>query len=316
MKRRVFCGVLISVILFCPMTGFTREAESNPKKISGEGWISDGTSLGVPWWTKNPKKLKRVPNPLLYHFELSYSYSNSAGNVDMQAHNGSGHFFLRKNVFTSETLFQKNSQEIAVNLLPGASSTLVESETAAQEFSLALTDVTSLVAGAVWLKNDSAQYVNLGQVYYGGLLFTPLDTPEFTFNIATSYGFMESSYLNENIISVYEDFQPVDDFDSDALNFNLAFSWAINDMITLTETASYLLALQDSEYYKWSAVTGIKCKITDHISFFTKYSVNYHKNPLVQEVQDFLEAKRAAGELVGEMEEIDTALSAGITLEF
>ncbi|MCI5144885.1 MAG: DUF481 domain-containing protein [Candidatus Electrothrix sp. AR3] len=186
----------------------------------------------------------------------------------------------------------------------------------AQDFSLALTDMTSLIAGAVWIKNDSTKYVDLGQVYYGGVLFEPLDTPEFALGIAASYGYIQSSYLNEDIISIYDDFQPVDDFYSDALSLNFRFRWAMNEMITFTETASYLLALQDTEYYKWSTATRVKCKITDNISFFTEYSVIFHRNPLVGEVQDFLEAKRIRGESVGEMEDIDTALAAGITLEF
>ncbi|MCI5144884.1 MAG: hypothetical protein D3923_04995 [Candidatus Electrothrix sp. AR3] len=128
MNKCFFYGGLIVTSMILPHTAVFGAATVSTTKtdLAEEGWLSDGASLGVPWWTKNPKKFTTLPVPLLYHIEVNYSYSDSSGNVDIENHSGSAHLLLRKNTFSSETFFKHSKEETAVNLKPDASSILLE----------------------------------------------------------------------------------------------------------------------------------------------------------------------------------------------
>jgi hypothetical protein len=57
-------------------------------------------------------------------------------------------------------------------------------------------------------------------------------------------------------------------------------------------------------------------KLSENISFFTEYVVDFENNAFVESVQDYLTASRAQGLPAGEMDDTNTTLSAGITLRF
>lgn len=318
MKKTVaFLSVLsVTACLSSPVLAQEENPTASVPADQDHGVISNGAFLGVPWWTKNPKQLKVIPDPLLYHFELNYSYSESAGNVDMQSHSGSGSLILRKSLVTSMTNFTKSSQDTTINVAPGAPTTLVESQNLLQEVALALTPTISVGIGGLWLDNDSAKYIDERQAYYGGVLWHPLDTERLNFSIFAAYGYMETAYMNDKIIAGYPAFQPVPDYDTDAAYFNLQLRWAISEMITFSEAATCLASLEDSEYYTWKATSKLDFKLSENISFFTQYVVDFDNNAFVESVQDYLAAGRAQGLPVGEMDDTDTTLSAGITLQF
>ncbi|MCI5132093.1 MAG: DUF481 domain-containing protein [Candidatus Electrothrix sp. EH2] len=318
MKKTIACLSVLSVAA-CLSSPVLAQEDNPTAPIPADqdhGMISNGAFLGVPWWTKNPKQLEVIPEPLLYHFELNYSYSESAGNVDMQNHSGTGNLILRKKLVSSMTALTKSYTETTINLVPGASATQVESQNVSQDFVLALTPTISVGIGGLWLDNDSTKYIDERQAYYGGVLWHPLDTPQLNFSIFAAYGYMETAYMNNTIIKGYSTFQPVPDYDTDAAYFNLQFRWGISEMITFSETANCLVSLEDSEYYTWKATSKLDFKLSENISFFTQYVVDFDNNAFVEGVQDYLDAGRALGLPAGEMDDTDTTLSAGITLRF
>ncbi|CAK8715820.1 hypothetical protein GCAAIG_05225 [Candidatus Electronema halotolerans] len=319
MKRHVSYGVLA---VLCAMSfnaaAFAEEMKQEAQTASAdEGWLSNGAALGVPWWTKNPKKLAFIPEPLLYHVELSYSYSKTSGNTDVEDQSGSGTLYLRKNIVSSETYFDVSKNETTDNFSSAdAAPFVVESQTFGQELIWSVTDVISLLGGGLWRENDSQRYIDSSQTYYAGARTRVLDTPQFNLSLTAAYGYMDSSYQNDRITAVYSDFQPVDDYDSGVLNFNVDFRWMITDKITFSESATYLHDIDNTDYYWLNSTSKLDFKITDNLSFFTEYNCIAYQSPLIEQAQDFLDAKRAQGIAAGDMETVTSKISAGITVSF
>ena len=323
MKKRLFHAVLIVLVMLFSagdMFGAENKAEGQkeekktPTDLSEEGWISNGRALG-PWWQRNAKKYDPMPLPLLYHVELTYSYSDTGGNTDMESHKGNFGLMLRKQAFTSATSYNISKQETTINLMPNASSTKVEKHTFMQNFMFALTDRIGVDTGFIWLKNDSSRYIENRNVYYGGLAFGAIDTPAMRMLLGVYYGYADTSYMNEKVPVIYA-CPPADDYDSDMLFLNMHFNWDITEIISLSQSARYQLFMKDTEYYNWSSDTSLNFKITENIFLTTTYSIDYEKNSFIENVQNCLDATRAKGRPAGDMEEMDTTLSAGITLKF
>ncbi len=318
MKRNtsyVVAAAFSSVMLMASGMASGEETKEVSSDLSEEGWISDGASLGFPWWTKNPKKFEVLPEPLLYHLELSYSYSGSSGNIDLENHSGKGRLLLRKHTVTSETIFNKSSKETTKNIKRNAQSTLVEKQIFAQEFRLAVLENMALTAGLILVDPNSTKYIDQRMTYYGGLLYTPVNTPEFSLGMEVAYGYSETSSMNGDIPSYYK-LQPVDDYDSDGIALGLKLNWNINSMITFSEEAKYQLFLEDTDYYSWNATTKLNFKLSKHISFFTEYVFDFEHNLFAEAVQDALAFDRAQGNPAGEMDDMDTTVSVGIKIEF
>ena len=306
-----------STVVFAEDVQAQAEQESTEQEsIEEQGWISDGSSLDVDWWTKNPLKITPLPSPILYHAELSYRYTGTTGNVELEDHSLGGNLFFRKQLVTSETLFKVSEQKIAIMLFPGDALSEVKSHKLAQEFSWAVTETASIIAGGGWTQNDSTRYIKLGQVYYGGVHYQPIDADNFSFGASLSAGYLKTSYLNEDIQALYDDFQAVDDFQSSALNLNVDFSWKIRDDVTLSEGVNYLLSLDNTRYYSWGSNTRVDVALWEKVSFFTEFNMSFLHSPLIEKVLEYLSDKRKAGEEVGSMEELDTTLSAGVRVTF
>lgn len=319
MKNRIGYAVVAafsSVMLLATAALSGEEAKMPPSDLSEDGWISDGASLEFPWWTRNPKKLEILPEPLLYHLELSYSYMDSDGNVDMERHSGNAQLLLRKHTLTSDTRYRTSYSEIEKKLKPNASSILVESQRFLQEFRLAVLDNMALMAGLIMVNNNSSKYIDKRLNYYGGLLYTPIATPKFLLNLEMGYGQTDTSYMNESVPVVYNTFQPVDDYDSDNVFLGMKLYWSMTDKITFSEEARYTLQLEETDYYYWEATTKLDFKLSDHISFYTEYEIIFDNNSFVESVQDYLDARRRVGDPAGEMDDTNTTLSVGIKLSF
>jgi putative salt-induced outer membrane protein YdiY len=289
-------------------------ADAPPGDLAEEGWISNGKALG-PWWQRNPKKYDPMALPLLYHLEVNYSFMDKGGNTDMESHKGSLSLTLRKSVFTIATSYENNKQETTRNLNPVPMTMLVESQTFMQDFMVALTDWMGLNAGFIWLKNDSTKYLEDRKVYYGGVRLNAVDSPGLRIMLGAAYGYVDSAYMNDEIPKPYN-CPPVDDYDSDMLFGNLILNWDITDIISFSETARYQLFLKDTEYYNWKSDTSLNFKVTENISFTATYGMSYDYNSFTEHVQDCLDAVKERGEPAGEIEELDTTLSLGITLKF
>lgn len=323
MKKRLFHAVLIILLMLFSagdIFGAENKAEGQkeekkaPTDLSEDGWISNGRALG-PWWQRNPKKYEPMALPLLYHFELTYSYSDTGGNTDMESHKGNLALILRKHAFTSDTSYNISKQETTMNLQPMPSTTKVEKQTLMHDFMFALTDRIGVDTGFIWLKNDSSRYIENRKAYYGGLGFNVVDRPTMRMLLGAYYGYADTSYMNEKVPPIYF-CPPAEYYDSDMLFFNMRFNWDITDIISLSQAARYQLFLNDTEYYNWSSDTSLNFRITENIFFTTTYSIDYEKNSFIENVQNCLDATRARGLPAGDMEETDTTLSAGITLKF
>lgn len=306
---------LSSVMLLATGAISGEGAENTPVDLSEEGWISNGSALGFPWWRKNPKKFEVLPEPLLYHFELNYAYSGESGNVDSEQHRGKGRLLLRKNTVTSDTIFIKDSKEKTKNIRPAASDTLVEKQVLIQEVRLAVLENTALTAGLVWVDKNTKKYIDQRMVYYGGILYTPVATPEFNLGIQAAYGYEDTSFMNGDIPPSYQ-LQPVDDYASGSTHLALKLRWNINEKITFSENAKYQHSLKNTDYYNWNATTKLQFKLSEHISFFTEYEFDFENNLFIESVQDAIALTRAKGKPTGTIDEMDTTISAGITVEF
>jgi len=323
---KIFSGsvvlLIVLTLLFAP-TAFgadapkaknTETAKKTPT-VSDDSWISNGEELGN-WWVKNPKKYDPVPRPLLYHIEGSYSYSELGGNIEVKNHKGELELALRKDLFTSITNYAISRSDTDITL--SGVSTSVESDYFRQKFRYGLTDWMEAGAGVIWNITDTAKYLENRLIYYGGVRFTVLDFPSLMIKMGGYYGFSDTEFMNDKITGMrkYADFQPVDDYDSDALYFGQMLKWKISKTVTFSENADYMLLLKDTEYYSWMLKLALNFRLTKHSSFFASYIINYDNNPFVEAVQDYLDGRRAAGDNVGDMETTDTVLAVGVKFSF
>jgi len=310
MKTLATYTLVFILILFA--TGLCGAEDKNtPTDLSEEGWISNGKSLGIPWWRTNPKKMDIIPVPLLYHLELSYSFSDTGGNVDMESHKAKLRLLLRKRTLTSDTIISKKKQETTINLLPNASSTLVEEQRILQEFRLSVLENMALTAGLIWIDNNSAKYIDQRVAGYGGFLFTPIADDKFLLGLEASYGYSDTSYMNDKVPSFYK-CDDVEDYDSHGVFLGVKFNWNITDTISLSEDAKYQIHLKDTDYYNWDSTTSLNFRLTENISFSTEYAINFDNNSFVESVQNCLEEQNSTGK----MDDTDTTLSFSVKLEF
>ena len=101
MKKLSCC--YMGILLILGMSGASFAGE-NQHYDPADSWIANGDEvLGKGWWLKNAKKFSPMPKPLLYHFDLTYSYAEMGGNFNAENHTGSLNIGLRKSAFTSFT---------------------------------------------------------------------------------------------------------------------------------------------------------------------------------------------------------------------
>jgi len=289
-------------------------SDSDTKQSSADdSWISRGEYLGK-WWRINPMKYQPLPNPLLYHLEGGYSYSEASGNLNTEVHTGNATLTLRKNLFTSTSKYRISNRNTNVSLL--RQSTNTKEQFFGQRFHFALMDNLSIIAGAMWEKS-STKYLEDRWIYYGGLKWNLFDTPKYKVNLIGSYGKTETTFMSKRIREkVYFNFPSVEDYNSSIAFFHQDLSWKINDNVTFSESVGYGLFLEDSEYYFVKTNFKLDFKIAKNFSIFTSYDIDYDYNLFVKSVQDYLDARSAAGLRSGEMETTDTKISVGIKFNF
>ncbi|MDM8517361.1 DUF481 domain-containing protein [Desulfobacterales bacterium HSG16] len=310
---------LMFTMFFVPVSfgGDEKQPGQQSLAIENDSWIASGEAVqGKWWWAKNAKKFTPLPDPLLYRFEASYSFSEMSGNVDATMHRGSAELALRKQLLTSITAFQLSKSDTDIALMNA--STSVESQSLNHKFRYALTDWMEVTAGTIWTMNDSAKYLKNRVGYFGGALFGLIDRPDLIVNMGAFYGYTDTEYMNDKITGkpMYRDFKPVEDYSSDDVYFSQMLRWKITDTVTFTENAMYAMFLKDTEYYHWTVNLALNCKLTKHISFVTSYALNYDNNSFIDAVQKYLDARKAAGLKAGELEKMDTVLAFGLKFSF
>lgn len=315
--KKICCRILpLSLLVICGITQVTLAADQD---ISGksDGWLASGDEvLGPFWYQKNPIKFNEIPNSLLYHFSLNYSYSGMTGNVEVEKHNVSTELALRKQLFTSITTYDagKNDTELSLTGM----STSVESQEFKQVFKYALTDWMEAVGGLMWTINNSSKYLKNRTVYYGGPWVDIISRPGLALGMGVSYAYLDTEYMNDSITGtpLYVDFPPVDDYNSGSLFFIQMFRWDLTDTIAFTENATHLQDLENTDYYNWNINLALEFGLTKHLSVVTSYTVDYDYNSFVEAVQQYLDERRAVGKPAGNMEELDTTVAVGIKINF
>ncbi len=292
------------------------DSAEKPKAVVADdrSWISNGKGL-KRWWLKNAKKYDPLPNPVLYHFEGTYSYSEQGGNIDAKVHKGKIGLTLRKHLFTSITKYGVKNRNTDVSLTE--KHIQVKDQFIRQGFHFAITDKISAVVGKSWEQN-TAKYLEDRATSFGGFKFTILDSPKLDLTFGTFYADSKIAFMSSEIQKKkkYADFPTVDDYESDSLDFHQKLHWQITDTISFSEGVNYVKFLEDSKYYFWKLNFGLKFKLTKRTSFVTSYTINYDYNKFVESVQDYLDQRRASGQSAGNMETTDTELSVGIKFQF
>ncbi len=290
--------------------------EEETQHQAENGWIASGKDLLGASWSKNPRKNSSIPRQFLYQFTANYSYSGQDGNVVADSHKASAELILRKQLLTSVSKYSVSKKETK-KALTGVSIN-VDSESFFQALRYPLSDWAQIVGGGVWKINDSAKYIDNRSNYFGGFLFDVVDRPNIALTAGVFYGYSDVTYKNSILTgkAMYADFTPVDDYASDNIYFKHALRWNITDTITFTNEADYVQLLKDSNYYFWLVKTGLEFKLSQHMSFTASYTMDYDKNRFVEAVQNYFDARRAAGQPAGDMEELDTTLAVGIKINF
>jgi len=308
----IFSSLLAIVSMSVSATG-----SASAQKLS---FLSNSISAGEGlerWWLKSAKKYNPLPNnPLLYHFEGNYSYSESSGNVEAEAHRAGIKLTLRKHLVTSLTEYVINNRETTKQITE--KDVVIKDENFRQGFRLAITDKLDATVGGVW-ERSTTKYLQDRFVYYGGLRFMMIDTPKLDLMLGGFYAETETTFMNSEIqnINKYKNFPSVDDYDSNAIRLSERLHWKITPMISLDQTGDYMMFLENTDYYFWKVTAALNFKLSKNFSFVTSYMINYDYNPFIEDVQIYLDNRRVKQDATtGNIYRRDTTLSFGIKLTF
>ena len=279
-------------------------------------WISSGKKFGR-WWIKNPKKYAddSLYHPFLYHLEFKYSYLEQRGNTDREHHKGNVNLVFRKNLFTSLTKYSVSNTSTTKHITE--STTKISNEELRQEFHLALTDKIEGIVGGFW-ESTRRRYLQSRLVYYGELRWTAIDSRKLDLTLGGFYGRTKTAFLNTEITrrSRYKAFEGVDDYKSDILYLAQQLNWKINKNVNFSETANYMIFLENTDYRLLKLELDLDFKLTKSVSFVTSYNLNYDYNPFTEAVQDFFAERKAAGKKDAQIKTTDTAISIGVRIRF
>ncbi|MCI5148183.1 MAG: DUF481 domain-containing protein [Candidatus Electrothrix sp. MAN1_4] len=323
MKKLSICMCFWSMVSMCcvPMSfgADNQQADQETSPVmSGDSWIASGNDvMGASWWKKNAYNNQHVSGPLFYSFAASYAYSGVNGSVESEKHNISTELALRKQLFTSITFYDVSKDE--TDLVLSGMSITVEQEKFEQFFRYALTDWLEAVGAIQLTKNDSSKYLKNRKLYFIGPWADLLQRPNLYIGIGGSYAYLDTAYMNEQInpfIPMYEDFTPVDDYDSEGLYFLQMLSWNITDKIVFTENTTYLQDLDNTDYYNLNVHLALEFALTDHLSVVSSYTVDYDYNSFVESVQNYLDKRTARGETAGELDDTNSTVNFSIKITF
>ncbi|MFK5969710.1 MAG: DUF481 domain-containing protein [Candidatus Marithrix sp.] len=316
MKKLLGTIILPSLLAITSMSvvADNNSAKKSPSLFNSSS-ISAGGNLGR-WWLKSAKKYNPLPNPFLYHFEGTYSYSESSGNVKAEAHRGSLQLTLRKDLITSITQYGINDRE--TNKQIKGKDVIMKDQNFRQGFRLSLTEKLDAVVGGFW-ERSSTKYLEDRFVYYGGVRFMAVDSPNLDVMLGLFYAETSTTFMNSEMQSTpkYKNFPSVEDYDSNAIRLSQRLSWKMTPTVTLVGTGDYMIFLEDTDYYFWKLKTGLNFKFSKNVSFVVSYLINYDYNPFIEAVQTYLDNRRAILPAnTGNVYRRDTTLSFGFKVIF
>jgi putative salt-induced outer membrane protein YdiY len=268
----------------------------------------DQADLG-DWWNKSAKSYDPVPNELLHHFELSYSFAKGSGNRDSENHNGKASLTLRKNIFTSETKYSIRESELSSSLAP-ADTISSEVKIFNQEILAAVTKSIDILAGYRFASNDITA-IDSRNVFYGGFAWQySVESIGISGNLGLSGGYSTSSYTD--FVSKALGTISVDDYETPIIRLSQALNWKITDNISFSDNIFYMSMLKDTEYFFSKMTFSLNFKINKYLSFFTSYNIDYDSNPRFEAIDTALKNAGSAAAVYDK----DTRISTGIKLSF
>ena len=269
-----------------PFVTGAEEKKTQPSKEFGDfGWISRGQKYG-PWWVLNSRYYDPPPDPLLYHLETSFSYSEKSGNIDGEYWDVGASLTLRKKNINSYTEYTFKRSDTKTTF----GKTFVESENVVQMLSFDINTWLAAEAGFTFY-NDTAKYYDNSYSVFGGLGAWPLSKKNLWAKVGAYYGYGDITYRND-LLSVFGIVMP--EYDSPGIILQEKLFWSITDKLSLSQFLSYVYTFDDSEpptIYGFTTDADdnvvqltfnatLSFYITPIFSIFTRYELKYDDNAL------------------------------------
>lgn len=252
---------------------------------AAHSWISSGKELGS-WWNKRARKQDPLPPELLYHLEMSYSYSKLTGDNEGKRHKADTNLKLRKYLITSTTSFSLKDYTISYGGLPPDKT---DKKVFEQTVFYEAFQKTDLFCGFQW-KSDNKRLIDDRYMYSVGLYRELLSSP-FRLRAGAAYGYADIFYD-----------EGIPDYHTDLAAFFTDLTWPISEQINFTGTGFYFQYLKDTDFKFWGIYAKLSYKLMDHVSIYTSYQVDYE--------QDKIDETHPG------VEKENTELDIGITLSF
>lgn len=240
------------------------------------------------WWNRNSLEYEPRPSQLLYHAELQYGFSRDTGNVSAYSHKGAGKFIVRLDGFTNSLsyLIDKGKQ---VNVTSGG-----ETIKDYQIFEEALRyDITKKLysMGGLIREVNKDEMLDTRYAFYGGLGYPLLALKGHKLDFFLAYAYVDEKYASFiNTILGFSGRR------YSSVYFNQTYKWSITDRILFSERFRIIHSLEDSTHYDMDAAgnivdlgkkkrdliifaLGLDFKLTDSVTFFNKYQLNYDNAP-------------------------------------
>ncbi len=277
--------LIIGFLLF-PLSTGAEEKKAQPSKEFGDfGWISRGQKYGY-WWILNSRWYDPPPDPILYHLETSFSYSDTTGNVDGEYWDVRTNLTLRKKFVNSDTSYTFKRSDTKTTF----GNTFVESENFTEMLSFDIYKWLAAEGGYIFY-NDTTKFYDDSFSVFGGLGTWPLSKKNLWAKVGVYYGYGKNTYRNDSL-AVFGIHMP--DYDSPGIFFQEKLFWNITDKINLSQFVSYVHTFDDSEP---PTIYGFKTNADDNVvqltfnatlsfyitpifSVFTRYELKYDDNAL------------------------------------
>ncbi len=272
MKFALIFFLIILNFLAVPelFAGDKTESDNAENKIeTADGWISNGKHLGR-WWAGRAKKQDPLPPQLLYHIDVSYSFKDVTGDDEVTSHKIRANLKLRKGLITSTTSFTLKDKEQSYGGMP---SSKTDKKVFEESIFYEAFEKTDVFVGFQW-KEDNKRHIKDRYICSLGLYHEFFTSP-FRLRAGAAYGYADISYSTDD---------PV--YNTDLAVFFSDLTWPITDRISFTGSGLYFQYLKDTDFKFWGVTFKLDYKITDNISIFTSYQVDYEKDLMDQKYPD------------------------------
>ena len=275
----------------------TLSQQAQDKSISKES----PDNLGE-WWWRNSLTFDPMPEELLYHFDLTYSWARMKGNAIADDHNLQVRFVFRKNRFTNYFRYNLNKINRAlgddgtavVNLMTGQTDEFVSVNKNVQD---TINHHTFYESRFDLLKN---LYVSFGGIYdeddlisidqrivgfigFGGI---PIQKKNFSLDFYFAIGKEKKEYTKQyhdyaNLLKPYPNlYYLLPNYKSGPIRSDVSYfqekcNWAINQYISLEENFHYIRDFRNADKYRWGFNGTILFQLNTNIAISIMYAESF-----------------------------------------